>query len=467
MMAICPRFRCGPAIPLSLASGAVAALCLSAPCDAATQAEVEAKLETLAAQVHTLQLELAQLKAEKTASVPSTSGTPAIAAANPSAPALATPSVASATAPTTTSTVPRSTTAPGITGEERRTIDWFGYGELNYMRPQHDSAGATADVGRFVLGASYRFDDRTRLISELEVEHAIASATDSGEVEVEQAWLERRLGDTTFAKLGLFLMPSGMLNESHEPTRYYGVFRNFVETAIIPSTWREMGVGIQGNTVSGLRWDVGVTTGFDLSRWNAASSDGIASPLFTLHQEGQLAHAGDLSGFVAANYTGVPGLRLGASIVAGDIAQGQQGFRNNGLALWETHARWTPGAWDLSTLYAHGHISNTAPINRTLVGLPVLIPESLYGWYAQAAYRLTLANAWQLAPFARFERVNTASGYAFIAAGLTPNALAAREIWTGGFNLDIAPGVVVKLDYQAFERQPTGNRIDLGLGYAF
>ena len=76
-------------------------------------------------------------------------------------------------------------------------------------------------------------------------------------------------------------------------------------------------------------------------------------------------------------------------------------------------------------------------------------------------------NAWTLAPFARFERVNTASSYAFIGAGLTPDALRAEEVKTVGFNLTIAPGVVVKMDYQSFDRDSANDRIDLGLGYAF
>jgi hypothetical protein len=120
-------------------------------------------------------------------------------------------------------------------------VQWFGYGELNYSRPTGDSSAATADVARFVLGASYAFDDKTRFVSELELEHAVSSADDAGEVEVEQAYIERRLSEKVFAKAGLFLIPVGMLNENHEPTRYYGVFRNFVETTIIPTTWREGG----------------------------------------------------------------------------------------------------------------------------------------------------------------------------------------------------------------------------------
>jgi hypothetical protein len=304
------------------------------------------------------------------------------------------------------------------------------------------------------------------LVSELEIEHAIASADDDGEVEVEQAYIERRLGDSVWAKFGLFLIPSGMLNESHEPTNYYGVFRNLVDTAIIPSTWRELGVSVQGHAANGLSWDVGVTTGPNLSGWDPASPEGMESPLGAIHQEGQLAASHDLSGFVAVNYTGLPGLRVGASLFTGDVGQGQPGFDNR-LALWETHARWTPGAWDLSAEYAHGHFTDTARTNLAFIGNPVLIPEDFYGWYAQAAYVAKLPNDWTLAPFARFERVNTASSYAFIGTGVTPDALRAEEVGTIGLNLNVTNGVVFKVDYQSFDRDSANDRFDLGLGYAF
>ena len=420
--------------------------------NAATNDELEAKLQALASQVQALQSEVAALRAQNGG------GTVASSSSNSVNAVARNGSTTGSGAVGATPVVPATETSP---------LSWFGYGELNYTRPTKDSNGTTADVGRFVLGAGYRFNDRTRFMSELEVEHAVASADDSGEVEVEQAWLEHQITDSTVTRFGLFLIPSGMLNENHEPTRYYGVFRNFVETAIIPSTWREMGAELEGNTAAGIRWNVGITTGSDLSKWDAGSSEGIESPLGAIHQEGQLARAKDLSGFLAANYTGIPGLRLGASIVEGDIGQGQPGFDNSKLTLWETHARWTPGSWDLSALYAHGHISNTAEANLTLIGNPVLIPENFYGWYTQAAYVATLANQWTLAPFARFERVNTASGYAFLGTGLTPDALKAEEVTTFGFNMNIAPGVVVKIDYQSFDRDSANDRVDLGVGYQF
>jgi hypothetical protein len=149
----------------------------------ATQEELENKLNALAAQVTQLQAELAELKAQK---APST----AAAAPGPAA--------------------PMATAAE----EPEAKLEWFGYGELNYSRPSDNSAATVADNGRFVLGASYRFDDTTRFVSELELEHAVSSADDPGEVEIEQAYIERRIGDRAFAKIGLFLIPVGMLNET-------------------------------------------------------------------------------------------------------------------------------------------------------------------------------------------------------------------------------------------------------------
>ncbi len=349
----------------------------------------------------------------------------------------------------------------------RPAQSWFGYGELNYTRPSNDPAQARADLERFVVGLGYRFDERTRLQSELEIEHAVSSASDPGGVEIEQAYIEHELGPSVRAKMGLFLIPSGLLNANHEPTRYYGVFRNFVETAIIPSTWREGGVGLQGDTRGGLRWDVGLTTGFDLSRWDASAPQGADSPLRSIHQELALAHAAELSTYLAADYLGSPGLRVGASVFTGGAGQRQPGLGNNRVTLWEAHTRWQPGRWDLAALYAHGHISNTAAVNEGYLGMPTLIPENFYGWYGEAAWRGWVQSRWPLIPFVRYERFNTAASYSTLASGLAPAALPTRRAISVGVQLELAPGVIVKADYVDLATPDAGDRIDLGLGYEF
>src|SRR5207248_11344064 len=158
-----------------------------------------------------------------------------------------------------------------------------------------------ADVRGGGCGVGCWCDERAGSSSECEVETAVASASDVGGFEVERFYVDRRLGDSVSARGGLFLMPFGLLNEHHEPTRYYGVQRNFVETLIIPSTWREGGVSLRGDTPLGLGWNLGLTTGFDLSKWQfdqtfppyasalALANSGVA-PLQATHQELALAN---------------------------------------------------------------------------------------------------------------------------------------------------------------------------------
>ena len=64
------------------------------------------------------------------------------------------------------------------------------YGEINYTRPRNASNQAEADVARAVLGITHRFDEKTKMVAEFEWEHAIASAGDKGEAEVEQLYVE-------------------------------------------------------------------------------------------------------------------------------------------------------------------------------------------------------------------------------------------------------------------------------------
>jgi hypothetical protein len=145
-------------------------------------------------------------------------------------------------------------------GQAMTETTLYGYGEIAYSRPIHSSSDTQADLARAVLGWAHRFDERTRMAAELEVEHAVASAEDKGEVEIEQFYAERQFTDRLGGRAGLFLVPIGFLNEHHEPTQYYGVFRNFVETSIIPTTWREGGLAVYGGSEFGLKWNVGVTT---------------------------------------------------------------------------------------------------------------------------------------------------------------------------------------------------------------
>ena len=353
--------------------------------------------------------------------------------------------------------------AEGGTAEPSTVLS--SYGELNVNLPRR--AETQADLRRFVLALLHRFDDATKLVSELEVEHAVSSASDRGEVEVEQAYIDRQLGDTWSMQAGLFLMPIGLLNENHEPTSYYGVERNFVETAIIPSTWREGGLQATAVLPQGLSLRAGLTTSFDLTRWDATSTEGQDSPLGSVHQELQLARAHDLAGHLALDWRGVPGLQLGGAAFAGNATQGAAGAPRAVVAIWDLHARWTPARFDLSALYTRATISGADRLDAALSGQPVLIPSQFDGWYVQAAFRAWARAEMSLSPFLRYEEWNTGRRYPDLGPGRTPAPLPTQGVATAGLSLFIASGVVVKADVQSFRRDHDQDRLDLGLGWSF
>ena len=216
----------------------------------------------------------------------------------------------------------------------------------------------------------------------------------------------------------------------------------------------------------GLTLQAGLSTGFNLNKWDATSTEGQESPLGAIHQELALAQAKDIAVFGALNWRGIPGLQLGGGVFTGGATQGQAATSAR-VTLWETHARWTPGRWDLSALYARGDISHTAELNAPLVGGTSLIPKSFDGGYLQAAYKVWSQGDYAISPFVRWERFNTAKSYADLGAGLTPAPLTAERVWTAGANFAIGSGFVVKADVQRFQRDSANDRFDLGLGWSF
>jgi len=419
------------ALTLSLAFGATAA-----SAQGISQDQLLQKVEALTQELERVKTQLQQMQAVQKQQI------------QPAAPTMAEAVMHQAEAPAEPSTVISS------------------YGEINYNRPK-DGSQAQADIRRFVIGLQHRFDEKTKVVSELEMEHAVASSGDQGEVEVEQLYLEHRLNESYGLRAGLFLMPVGLLNHNHEPTAYYGVERNFVETAIIPTTWREGGLQVFGEHDNGVSWSAGLSTSFSLSKWDATSTEGRSSPLRSIHQEMQLAQAHDLAVFGNVDWRGIPGLRIGTSVFSSNISQAQTGTPDAHLSLWDAHIKWTPGPWDLSALYARGTITGAGALNAGLNASAIFVPNAFDGWYAQAAYRWQINGGYTLAPFTRYERYNTARGFDGLSPALNPGNSGDEAVTTVGLNFYLNPNVVLKTDVQHFKLNSGNNRVDFGIGYAF
>ena len=142
--------------------------------------------------------------------------------------------------------------SPVLEGLANVTIG--GYGEVHYNNYKADDNNSTNfqggdefdefDIHRFVLFFGYQFTDKLRFYSEVEIEHGgVESDGDplGGEVEIEQAFVEWDFAENTSILGGVFLLPVGILNETHEPDTFYGVERNNVEAVITPATWWAVG----------------------------------------------------------------------------------------------------------------------------------------------------------------------------------------------------------------------------------
>jgi hypothetical protein len=356
-----------------------------------------------------------------------------------------------------------------------RPLNLWGYGEAYLTMPTRVDGLAQADLARAVFGIGYQFSDATRFNSEFEVEHAVSSSSDPGEFEVEQFYVDQNLGGAVSAQIGLFLIPTGLLNEHHEPTNFYGVQRNFVETLIIPSTWREGGVSVEGDH-SGVSWAAGLTTGLDLSRWSFHAppprtalelEDQDNAPMQATHQELALAAVHGPSGFLSARFHGIPGLTVGASLFAGDAVPPSPSPAAH-VTLWEGHCRYEPGRWDLSALYARGTFTGTAPANLAEPGAPNPLPAAFFGWYLQGAFRALQRGDFRLVPFVRYEVYDMGARYEGLSGSPPPSSYVPRDhVFTFGANVYVNPGVVLKWDVQAFQWNQDFTRVDLSLGLSF
>ena len=318
-----------------------------------------------------------------------------------------------------------------------------GYGELHYNNLEKDDGSGdkdAVDFHRFVLFTSHQFSDSIRFFSELEVEHSIAGDGQVGEVELEQAYIEWDMANNKTAKAGLFLMPIGILNETHEPDTFYGTERNAVEKNIIPATWWEAGAALSGELSPGFRYDVAAHSGLFLDDGEYKPRDG--------RQKVGKAKADDMAFTGRLKYTAIPGLELAASLqLQSDMRQGE-GDKIGGT-LFETHLAWQKDDFQLRALYASWDFDDA--INSIKDGA-----DEQTGFYIEPSYKITD----KLGIFARISEYDNTAGGA---------ADSAIEQFDLGLNYWLHPNVVFKIDYQNQDNSSgTGSDgINIGVGFSY
>jgi hypothetical protein len=353
-----------------------------------------------------------------------------------------------------------------LSGNYASAVTVGAYAEMLYNQPEGDNG--ELDVQRLVLLFGYRFNDKTQFVTELEVEHV-------EEIYVEQAFVNYNVANNVNLRGGLMLVPMGIINEFHEPTTFNGTERPAMDNAIVPSTWREIGIGVTGrfNDLS-LGYQAYLFNGFKSTESDGAGGfNGFLKGSNGLRGGRQKAIQSTIDSptfSTKLDYYGIRGLRLGlASYIgrtqAADDVEELDGA-NIGVAMIGLDARYALNKFTARGQFIYTSLKDTEDYNN-LTGRD--LGSAMQGWYLEGAYNLLPANKQQkLFAFTRFEKYDT---HASTAGSLLENDAYDRTDITSGLTYHIAPGVVVKGDYQfrsnALDTDTVKNRLNFGIGVWF
>lgn len=354
-----------------------------------------------------------------------------------------------------------------LSGNYGKAVTIGGYGEMLYNQPEGDNG--TLDVQRLVILAGYKFDDKIQFVTEIEFEHV-------KEVYVEQAFVNYNVANNVNLRGGLMLVPMGIINEYHEPTTFNGTNRPSMDKSIIPTTWRELGVGVSGkfNSLS-LGYQAYVFNGFKSvnSDANGMVTGGLlggSNGLRGGRQKGIESTINTPNFSLKFDYYGLSGLRLGLSSYLGktqapddvDMVDGA----DVGLTMVGLDARYAYKKFMARGQYIVADISGTNEYNA-LTGQN--LGSQLSGYYAEGAYNiLPSKKAQKLYAFARYENYDT---HAKVGA-ITENLGYDKSEITLGVTYHLTSGVVAKADYQfkdnaALSSKVVPNQLNFGLGVWF
>lgn len=332
-----------------------------------------------------------------------------------------------------------------------------GYGEVTYNDP--DEGASELDVQRLVILLAYKFDDRVSFITEIEYEHV-------KEVYIEQAWLNYALNDNTNLRAGLLLVPMGIVNEYHEPTTYNGVERPTLDNKIVPTTWREIGIGVSGRLNNmNMRYQAYIMNG-------PKSYDGTyklkgANGLRGGRQKGAES-IGSNSNFASRlDFYGILGLRLGISYYNGKTQTIDKSMIGTqvGVSMTGLDARYVKNNFSARYQYINANLTDTNQYNR-VSGKD--LGSQMSGYYVEAAYNLLPIDARQR--FDVFVRYEDLDRHKSVTQSLRKNLSYHMQEWTVGVSYHLSKGSVFKMDYQSkgtAANDNTKGQINMGIGVFF
>lgn len=344
----------------------------------------------------------------------------------------------------------------------------YGYGEFHYNN--NENAADEFDFHRFVIGLGYDFSDRIRLRSEVEFEHGFA------EHYLEYAYLDFDIIPAINVRLGSILLPIGYLNQNHEPASFYSVERPEIYARIIPTSWPEGGGGIFGEIIDGLSYQLYAHSSLDFNQ-GFMGDTGFSANNGLRGGRGKVSETSgnDIAGSARLQYTGVKGLRLGASGFIGQTSQGDARVSGGLVTLVESDAKYSFHGFEIEGLVAV--VFNPDAREMTLaqrtdgnIGATDVIGKRMFGYMVEGAYHV-FHHLWPECPsdliaFVRWEDYDT---HHAVPDGFTASGAAHRQTLTTGLSFKPLENVAIKADY-SFRDNDAGtanNQFNLGVAYNF
>ena len=325
-----------------------------------------------------------------------------------------------------------------------------GYGELHYnSSKQGDVDGTkTLDFHRFIIYYSASFTEAWSFFSEVELEHNFVNDGE-GELELEQAFVEYRSDKGGF-KAGVILPTAGLLNEYHEPPLFLSVERPEYSKYVIPTTWFANGISANYKPMDGLKLRVALLE--DLN------GEGVGSGLRSARGKGYKTTAHDWTKNFSAEYTGLPGLRLGGSYTMNNAPINDDPDTTANVALLELHAKYV--AHNIYAIFEYGNI-NYDGTNHT----PSY--KSSGGYYLDLGYNMAsiLNLKGKLMPWFRFSDYNQGTN--------DDGVLPSKHYTITRFGVTFWPvdKVAFKIDFGTKETEDADideiSELNVGVGYNF
>ena len=322
---------------------------------------------------------------------------------------------------------------------------------------------------KWILGAEVEFEaGGTGVTYEIEAQSGSENGEyemeveKGGEVALEQFHLTHLVTPAFNVRVGHMIVPVGLTNSHHEPLNFFTAARPEGSTTIMASTWHETGLSFFGRFGKGAAtfdYQAMITSGlnpngFDAYNWVKKAKQGFlevdnfSAPAYTAR----------------INWTGVKGLRIGASLLYNPKAQKNADklvtyseYGDINVLLYSFDIQYVNRYITARANYLSGNITETVGITAANRRYSSKSPYSRMGpvakravdWSAEVG--LNLASVFSgvrkfptIYPFVHYNYYNPQEK---CETGLVADKRCQVSMWSFGLNWKPLPNLVVKADY--------------------